>query len=329
METINITKKRFDSLKQYQLPNYVYNTEGTLYVLPLKNRWNTQIKLLKRLYLNSGAVFGNKLQTINSLIDNKDEIDVNEIVFPEKIATVGSEIVGFIMPLINSINLKTALMDDHISNERKIKYLKQIGNILEKMKLVREYTSINEFYLNDLHESNFIVTTDTDDIRVIDVDSCKINGNQIFTSKYLSSKSFINQIYKYQKNNAFSYPYAYSESGIKYRKYSGTYHKYSTNIEGSFIPDENTDLYCYMIVILNFLYGEDTSRFTFEEFYDYLSYLDKIGVSKEFIDIAEKLVDGSPNENPYLLLDSLIPFIGRSNHYTYKYVMKKSSKQFR
>ena len=329
METINITRKRFESLKQYELPNYVYNTEGTLYVLPLKNRWSTQIKLLKRLYLNSGAIFGNKLQTINSLIDNKNEIDIEEIVFPEKIATVGSEIVGFIMPLINSINLKTALMDDHISNERKIKYLKQIGNILEKMKLVREYTSINEFYLNDLHESNFIVTTDTDDVRVIDVDSCKINGNQIFTSKYLSSKSFINQIYKYQKNNAFSYPYAYSESGIKYRKYSGTYYKYSTNIEGSFIPDENTDLYCYIIVILNFLYGEDTSRFTFEEFYDYLSYLDKIGVSKEFIDIAEKLVDGSPNENPYLLLDSLIPFIGRSNHYTYKYIMKKSSKQIR
>ena len=329
METINITKKRFDSLKQYQLPNYVYNTEGTLYVLPLKNRWNTQIKLLKRLYLNSGAVFGNKLQTINSLIDNKDEIDIKEIVFPEKIATVGSEIVGFIMPLINSMNLKTALMDDSISIERKIKYLKQIGLILEQMKLVREYTSITEFYLNDLHESNFIVTTDTDDVRVIDIDSCKINGNQIFTSKYLSSKSFINQIYKYQKNKAldFGYQYAYTEGGIKYRKYSDTsYSKYSTNMEGSFIPDENTDLYCYMIIILNFLYGADTGRFTFEEFYDYLAYLDEIGVSKEFTLIAEKLVDGSPNENPYQLLDSLIPYIGRSNHYTYNYIKKKSSK---
>ena len=327
METINITKKRFDALEQYKLPNYVYNTEGTLYILPIKNRWNTQMKLLKRLYLNSGAVFGNKLQTINSLIDNRNEIDIEEIVFPEKIATVGSEIVGFVMPLIDSFNLKTALIDDRISNERKIKYLKQIGMILEKMKLVREYTSINEFYINDLHESNFIITTDTDDVRVIDIDSCKINGNQIFTSKYLSSKSFINQIYKYQKNNAHEYHYAYNDSGFKYRKYSGSsYHKYSTNIEGSFIPDENTDLYCYMIVILNFLYGEDTGRFTFEEFYDYLSYLDKIGVSKEFVDIAEKLVDGSPNENPYLLLDSLIPFIGRSNYHTYNYVRRKSSK---
>jgi len=327
METINITKKRFDSLKQYKLPNYVYNTEGTLYILPLKNRWNTQIKLLKRLYLNSGAVFGNKLQTINSLIDNKDEIGIEEIVFPEKIATIGSEIVGFIMPLINAINLKTALMDDSISNERKIKYLKQIGLILEKMKIVREYTTINDFYLNDLHESNFIITTDTDNVRVIDIDSCKINGNQIFNSKYLSSKSFINQIYKYQKNSGYDYQYAYNENGTKYRKYSDTsYQKYSTNMEGRFIPDENTDLYCYMIIILNFLYGEDTGRFTLEEFYDYLTYLDEIGVNKEFTNIAEKLVDGSPNENPYELLDSLIPFIGRSNHYSYKYIKKKSSK---
>ena len=94
METINITKKRFESLKPYQLPNYVYNTEGTLYILPIKNRWNTQIKLLKRLYINSGNVFGNKLQTINSLIDNKDGIDIEEIIFPEKIAIVDSEIVG-------------------------------------------------------------------------------------------------------------------------------------------------------------------------------------------------------------------------------------------
>ena len=90
METINITKKRFESLKPYQLPNYVYNTEGTLYILPIKNRWNTQIKLLKRLYINNGNVFGNKLQTINSLIDNKDEIDIEEIIFPEKIAIVDS-----------------------------------------------------------------------------------------------------------------------------------------------------------------------------------------------------------------------------------------------
>ena len=241
METINITKKRFDSLERYKIPNYVFNTEGILYILPIKNRWNTQIKLLKKLYLTNGSVFGNKLETINSLIDNRELLNIDEIIFPEKIATVGSEIVGFTMPLINSINLTTALKLNNISNERKIKYLKQIGMILEKMKLRREYTEISDFYINDLHESNFIVD-DNDNVRVIDIDSCKINGNKTFSSKYLSSKSFISEIYKYQKSNSYEITYNYK--------------KYSTDVRGSFIPDENTDLYCYIVVILNFLYGD-------------------------------------------------------------------------
>jgi len=315
METISLTKKRFESLTPYELPNYVYNTEGTLYILPIKNRWNTGMKLLKRLYLTNGLVFGNKLQTINSLIDNREELAIDEIVFPEKIATIGGEIVGFTMPLIDSINLSTALRDKDISNERKIKYLKQIGAILEKMKLRREYTSVSDFYINDLHESNFIVDN-SDNVRVIDIDSCKINGNGIFSSKYLSSKSFINEIYKYQKNN----------NQTKYEQNPYSYHKYSTNMNGAFIPDENTDLYCYIIVILNFLYEENISHFSLEEFYEYIDYLQTIGIDKELLDIFDKIVSESTNENPYMLLDSIIPFIGRSNHYVYSHIKKKTSK---
>lgn len=311
METINLTKKRFESLECYDLPNYVFNTEGTLYILPIKSRWDTKLKLLKRLYLTNGKVFGNKLQTINSLIDNKEKLAIDEIVFPEKIATVGREIVGFTMPLIESINLSTALRDKDISNEKKIDYLKQIGVILEKMKLRREYTDISDFYINDLHESNFIIDND-DNVKVIDIDSCKINNNGIFNSKYLSNKSFIKEIYKYSKN---SDSYSFND-----------YHKYSTDITGSFIPDENTDLYCYIIVILNFLYDENTSRFTLQEFYEYLEYLESIGVDKELLSYFEKIVDGSPNENPYPLLDSLTNHVGRSNYHVYSYIKKKSSK---
>lgn len=315
METISLTKKRFESLTPYELPNYVYNTEGTLYVLPIKNRWATAFKLLKRLYLTNGKVFGNKLQTINSLIDNKEELAIDEIVFPEKIATVGGEIVGFTMPLIESINLSTALKSQEISNERKINYLKQIGEILAKMKLRRDYTSITDFYINDLHESNFIVDKN-DTVKVIDIDSCKINGNGIFNSKYLSRKSFISEVYKYGKNNECNinpdYPY--------------TYHKYSTDITGAFVPDENTDLYCYIIVILNFLYGNNIGAFTLQEFYDYLEYLQKIGINQELLSYFEKIATCSENENPYELLDSLIPYIGRSNYHVYSYNKKKSSK---
>ena len=318
MQTINISKKRFESLKKYQIPNYVYNTEGTIYELPIKNKWETQMKLLKRLYLTNGNVFGNKLQTINSLIDSRDKIGIEEIVFPEKIAIVDSQIVGFTMPLIESINLKSAFMSKDIPNETKIYFLKQIGLLLERMKLVREYSGISEFYLNDLHESNFIVDKNNK-VRVIDIDSCKINGNQIFSSKYLSSKSFINEICKYQKNDGMD----------KYKKYESekySYRKYSTDTSGSFVPDENTDLYCYIMVILNFLYGDNIGNFTIQEFYDYLEYLKQIGIDFEILKYFEKIASNSPNENPYELLDSLTPYIGRSNHRVYKYIKRKSSK---
>jgi len=297
METINITKKRFESLEKYQIPNYVFNTEGTLYILPIKSRWDSQIKLLKRLYLTNGITFGTKLQTINSLVDNKEKIEIPEIIFPEKLAVVNSEIVGFTMPLIESINLKTALKSQNISNERKIKYLKQIGFLLEKLKKVRTYTDIKDLFINDLHESNFIVDSKTDDIRVVDIDSCKIKGNLIFNAKYLTLKSLANQIPKYKRAKP-------------------------QNI-GYFIPDENTDIFCYIIVILNFLYGDNICNFTLEEFYNYLEYLQYIGLDTELIYNFEKIVSNSHNENPYELLDSLIPCIGRSNYHVYEYYKKK------
>ena len=215
--------------------------------------------------------------------------------------------------LFESINLSTALRSRDISNERKINYLKQIGMILEKMKLRREYTSVSEFYINDLHESNFIIDTN-DKVRVIDIDSCKINDNGIFNSKYLSSKSFIKEVYKYEKNKEGSTNY-----------YEDTYHKYSTDITGAFVPDENTDLYCYIMVILNFLYEANICNFTLQEFYEYLEYLQTIGVDRELISYFEKITTCSDNINPYELLDSLIPYIGRSNYHVYSYYKKKSS----
>jgi len=324
MKTINLTRKRFESLDRYELPDYVFNTEGKLYVLPIKSRWNTQIKLLKRLYQTNGDTFGNKLLTINSLNDNREIIDMeDEIIFPEELAIVGGEIVGFTTPLWeNTINLLTALKSSDISNDSKINYLKQIGAILEKMKLRREYTQIKDFFLNDLHESNFIVDPTTNKLRVVDVDSSKINGNQIFPSKYLSSKSFISEIYKYQKNGSQELKYyRYGED-----KYPEGYNRYPSSMHGAFIPDENTDLYCYMMVILNFLYEDNIQNFTIQEFYEYIEYLYHIGISAELISYFEKMVSGSPNENPYELLDELLPFVGRSNHYVYEHIRKKSSK---
>ena len=224
MQTINISKKRFASLEKYKLPSYIINSEANLYILPEKNKWETKLKLLKSLYFTTGETFGQKLHTVNALIDNKDVIDIPEIVFPEKIAVVNTNIIGFTMPLIESINLLEALKSTEISNKQKIIYLKEIGQILEKMKNVRTYKHVDNFYLNDIHEGNFIIDKSNNHIKVVDIDSCRIFNNFIFSSKFLSRRSMINFVSKYQKHNSRAIG------------------------EGTFVPDENTELYCYIIL---------------------------------------------------------------------------------
>lgn len=292
MQATILTKKRFDNLKPYELPNNVFNTEARLYVLKTKEKWKNVNKLLKKFYVRNGAIFSNKLYTINSLIDNKEKIDIDEIVFPDSLAIVDREVVGFIMPLIESINLDTILKDINIDNETKIKYLKDIGRILEKMKQVRTHTSITDFYVNDLHESNFIVDKSTKELLLVDIDSCKINNNKPFGSRYLSAFAPINRINKYEKN-----PDGTSDGFIE--------------------PSEDTDLYCYIIIILNFLFGKNINNYSIDDIYDFINYLDDIGVNKELLFIIEKVFTNCKNENPYQLLDTLIPYIGKSKAYTH------------
>ena len=42
--------------------------------------------------------------------------------------------------------------------------------------------------------------------------------------------------------------------------------------------------------------------------------------------IFELIVSNHQNENPYLLLDSILPVLGKSNYNTYSYTKKKTSK---
>lgn len=131
MEVINLSSRSFKGLRTLELPNTVYNTEGKIYIYEDKDKWNKRIHLVKKLYINSGPIFSNKLATINSLVDYQDDIDMPELVYPEKLLTVNREIVGFTMPYIPSTNLKEILTSSKTPAEVKIKYLKDIGYFRE------------------------------------------------------------------------------------------------------------------------------------------------------------------------------------------------------
>jgi len=67
------------------------------------------------------------------------------------------------------------------------------------MRRVRKYTYIKDFYLNDIHENNFVIDRNTDSVGVVDIDSCKINGNYTFGSRYLFPMSMIANNSKYKR----------------------------------------------------------------------------------------------------------------------------------
>ena len=281
MVTKNISYKKFKELKKLELDKSIVSTEGTLFFVDDKDKWNKSQKLVKRFYNTTGKTFSNKLYTINSLIDQKEAIGIDELVMPEKLVVSNSEIIGYTMDYIDGTNLSLLLKDSKLDREQAINYLKQIGIILEKISKLNEYGKVNNFYLNDIHEGNFVVNKEGI-VRVVDMDSCRIDDNNPFIAKYLCPFSQVDL-----------YPEKYIQKVGK-----------STNAH--IMPDKNSDLYCYNIMILNYIYQDNITKLSIEELYEYLNYLISIGFPYELVDSFNKLFESTDNTNPYELLD-LIP----------------------
>jgi hypothetical protein len=77
-------------------------------------------------------------------------------------------------------------------------------------------------------------------------------------------------------------------------------------------------------MILNFLAGTNINNFSLEEFYDYLNYLEFIGIDKNLLDSFNNIVGYGPNINIREYLDSLTSEnIVRSKNNVYKKVKGK------
>ena len=294
MKVISISKKKFQELEPLVLSRNVLNTEAKMYDFKYRN----EEKILKSLYLLDGAVFANKLYTIEMLDSNKDYLPTSFLI-PDSLCAVNHDIVGFTIPKFNGINLTDVLNDKKLDIKEHIYYLKKIGEILYQLQNIRTYTPLSDIYINDLHASNFLADLHKRELKVIDLDSCKIADNKSFPSKYLYTCSILNYSNKYKTIDS---------NGIEY-----------------IIPDSNTDLFCYIMEILNYLYKDKLSDLKINEFYEYLNYLESIGINKELINIFSKVVNNCDNENPIYLLDSLTyEQVGRASSVVYKKVKSKN-----
>lgn len=278
MQIINMSKTKLNSLEPLILPKNVTSTECELFKYPYYGKE----KLLKKLHRTDGIIFANKLYTIGALNANKDSMPSN-FVLPESLVSINKKIEAFTMKYIKGINLSVILNNPDITYEEKIHYLKSIGRILEQMQNIRKYTNLNNFYLGDIHEDNFLVERDKQEIYIVDLDSCKIAGNKSFPGRYLTNSSLI----KY--NNT------------KYQTLS------QTDDLADYKIDENTDIYCYIIMILNYLYDGRVDRLSLDKFYDFINYLEDIKVNIELIECFNKIVVGGNNINHCNYLDTLTP----------------------
>lgn len=275
MKVISVSKKKFKELKKINLSREILNTEGIIYEFNYKGA----NKIVKTLYNLNGPIFANKLYTLE-MLDNNIQYLPSSFYCPDYLFSVEDEIKGFTVPKINGINLSTILRTNNIDCKEQLYYLKQIGNILQQLHNIRKYTPLKDLYLNDLHESNFIVDMYNKELKVFDLDSCKICNNRPFASKYLTSKSLASNSKKYKVNT--------DESSNAY-----------------IVADENSDLYCYSMIILNYLFSGNVGNMPIEEFYNYLNYLDYVGINKNLLDIFNKLVANCDNKNPMFYLESI------------------------
>ena len=296
MRVENISLKILSILDKMCLPVNILNTESEIYIFDNKKTWDGNKKVFKKLYIDEGEIFSNKLYIINEEINKTEEIGLEELVLPDNLISVKGKIAGFTMPYIDNINLKTILNSGEFSSKEKIKYLKEVGEILEKIKKVRTYKNISNFYLNDIHESNFILNKNTQKINVVDMDSARIGNSLTQPSKYLNDKALISQVCKYKKVN--------------------------NNIGGMYEADENTDLYCYIMMVLEYFYG-DKLNLSISEYYLYLEYLSSLGVSKELLDKLSLIYCNSNNENPYEHLETLGEFYGKTSKYAFNATKKR------
>lgn|SRR5574344_128630 len=285
METVNLHNYQFRKLREYKLDKNVTNTECQLYILNKKTKWYKYKELIKKFYITEGEYFSNKLYTINSLIDAKNNININSLVFPDSLISIDGKIVGYTMPFIeHNINLGSILNNPDVAFSIKRKALKSVGNILESI------SNVNNFYLSDIHESNFIFDYDTNDLKAVDIDSAKIGNNAPSVSKFMT---YNDKLWDYN-------------------------HKYPMNKEDIHIPNNNASNLCYIYMILNTISETHIYNKSIAEYYDYLEFLRDSGFNKELVDIFSYIYMYKDNVSPLPLLDSIPDDISGVNYKCFK-----------
>ena len=278
MNQISLRMHQVRALKELRLPRGILNTEALMLVLNKKYRTQDGKRMLLK-YLDAQddeEIMDRKTRVLSYLMHSPYQ-ELEELVIPDHKVLVDSKLAGFAMPLISRhVNLGKLINDPKVSFEIKKKYLIELGNLIDR---VRRVEAKHKMFFADLNEFNFIIDADKR-LKAIDLDSSYVEGidmNPPDMAYYLLKNNYLSSLPK----------------------------KYPTTKEGVIISNENSDLYCYNMIILNAISGERMFKIDIEIYYQYLLYLEQIGVSAELIDVFRAIYEPRNNSNPRLLLEEL------------------------
>lgn len=282
MDIINMSSKQITS----NITLDSYNTSGYLKIV---NYFNRKMVLKKIDPIRCDEVISKVL-----FLNRYKNLMPSNFVIPEFLVLLDNKDLYMAIDYINGNNLGDVLKDKNINIRDKKIYLSYIGNTLEEMRHMRENPLLSDFCLGDLHEDNFIVSNKK--LYTIDLDDAKIDSISPIAS-YL------------QVGSLFSYLHTDKYIIEDYNPY---FVKYKV--------DYNTDMYCYIMVILNFLYGDNVNNMNINDFYCYLDYLDRLGIDGSLLKCFNSIYSDFDNINPMNYIDSLTSNqIYRARKIVYKY----------
>lgn len=267
MDIINMSSKQITS----NITLDSYNTSGYLKIV---NYFNRKMVIKKIDPIRCDEVISKVL-----FLNRYKNLMPSNFVIPEFLVLLDNKDLYMAIDYINGNNLGDVLKDKNINIRDKKIYLSYIGNTLEEMRHMRENPLLSDFCLGDLHEDNFIVSNKR--LYTIDLDDAKIDSISPISS-YLQMGTLFSKFETYKYKIIEESPY---------------FVKYEVNY--------NTDLYCYIMIILNFLYGDNVNNMDIEEFYCYLDYLYKIGIDSSLLECFNSISSSDDNINPMNYIDSL------------------------
>ena len=223
------------------------NTESNIYI------YNKRIiKIFKKIYM-----LDIKEKIIDFLDENRIVLNENleEILLPLFKVNIDKKFSGYGMKFLTGESLEKYLAREDISFENKKLVLIKIGEFLEKMKLLREKDSkFANLFVNDMHPGNIMV--ENGNIKFLDVDSFSVSSDYSCPSYYLSLLT-----------------------------YSPMFHleKYRKDVR-KILPNEESDMYCYIMIVEEFLTGLNLRGKSYSSYLYYLKKFKELGMKSELID---------------------------------------------